>query len=157
MLACARIGAIHSVVFGGFSAQSVADRILDCQAKMVITSDGGFRRGAIVPLKKNVDDALLIKDASGKSLTSNDRKGDGRPPRQQRNLDAGRSRSLVAREEIAHVDANCPAEKMDSEAPLFILYTSGSTGKPKGILHTTAGYLLGAKMIEQIRFRFARH
>jgi acetyl-CoA synthetase len=151
MLACTRIGAVHSVVFGGFSAQSVADRIFDCQAKMVITSDGGFRRGAVVPLKKNVDDALAIKDAQGELLTKTIEKV----------IVLKRAGNEVAfnprmdvwwHEEIAQVDANCPAEKMDSEAPLFILYTSGSTGKPKGILHTTAGYLLGSKMTHKYVF-----
>ncbi|HEX4265248.1 MAG TPA: acetate--CoA ligase [Verrucomicrobiae bacterium] len=151
MLACTRIGAVHSVVFGGFSAQSVADRVFDSQAKMVITSDGGFRRGAVVPLKKNVDDALALKDAQGKSLTKTiehvivlRRAGN------EINFEAGRD--VWWHEEIATVDANCPAEKMDSEAPLFILYTSGSTGKPKGILHTTGGYLLGAKMTTKYIF-----
>ncbi len=145
MLACTRIGAVHSVVFGGFSAQSVADRIFDSQAKMVITSDGGFRRGTVVPLKKNVDDALLLKDAQGQLLAKTisnvivlRRSGN------EINFQTGRD--LWWHEEVAQVNADCPAEKMDSEAPLFILYTSGSTGKPKGILHTTGGYLLGAKM-----------
>jgi acetyl-CoA synthetase len=151
MLACTRIGAVHSVVFGGFSAQSVADRIFDCQAKMVITSDGGFRRGAVVPLKKNVDDALTLKDAQGNLLA----KTVGRVIVVQRagnevNFQAGRD--LWWHEEMSAVDANCPAEKMESEAPLFILYTSGSTGKPKGILHTTGGYLLGAKMTTKYIF-----
>jgi len=151
MLACARIGAIHSVVFGGFSAQSVADRILDCQAKMVITSDGGFRRGSIVPLKKNVDDALLLKDASGKSLTGTiDKVLVVRRANNEISMQA--KRDLWLHDELPLVDANCPAEKMDSEAPLFVLYTSGSTGKPKGILHTTAGYLLGAKLTSRYVF-----
>jgi acetyl-CoA synthetase len=151
MLACTRIGAVHSVVFGGFSAQSVADRIADCQAKMVITSDGGFRRGAIVPLKKNVDDSLTLKDAKGGLLAKTiehvivvRRSGN------EVSFEAGRD--VWWHEEMAQVDANCPAEKMDSEAPLFILYTSGSTGKPKGILHTTGGYLLGAKMTTKYVF-----
>ena len=145
MLACARIGAVHSVVFGGFSAQSVADRIFDCQAKMVITSDGGFRRGMIVQMKKNVDDALKLKDAEGQSLTKTiervivlKRAGN--------EVEIEEGRDVWWHRELHHVDANCPAEKMDSESNLFILYTSGSTGKPKGILHTTAGYLLTAKM-----------
>ena len=151
MLACARIGAIHSVVFGGFSAQSVADRIFDCQAKMVITSDGGFRRGAIVPLKKNVDDALLIKDASGKSLTTTIKKVIV-VRRAFNEITMAEDRDVWWHSEQEQVDANCPAEKLDSEAPLFILYTSGSTGKPKGILHTTAGYLLGAKITSKYVF-----
>jgi acetyl-CoA synthetase len=151
MLACTRVGAVHSVVFGGFSAQSVADRIADCQAKMVITSDGGFRRGAIVPLKKNVDDALTLKDAQGKLLAKTiDRVIVVRRASNEVTFQFGRD--LWWHEEIAQVDADCPAEKMDSEAPLFILYTSGSTGKPKGILHTTGGYLLGAKMTTKYVF-----
>ncbi|MEO6184168.1 MAG: acetate--CoA ligase [Verrucomicrobiota bacterium] len=151
MLACTRIGAIHSVVFGGFSAQSVADRILDCQAKMVITSDGGFRRGSIVPLKKNVDEALTIKDAQGASLTKTIEKVIV-VRRANNDIHIEEGRDVWWHRELEYVDANCPAEKMDSEAPLFILYTSGSTGKPKGILHTTGGYLLGAKMTSKYVF-----
>jgi acetyl-CoA synthetase len=151
MLACARIGAVHSVVFGGFSAQSVADRIQDCQAKMVITADGGFRRGAIVQLKKNVDDALKLQDADGKFLARTiervvvlKRAGN--------EVEIEEGRDVWWHRELHHVDAHCPPEKMDSESNLFILYTSGSTGKPKGILHTTAGYLLGAKMTTKYVF-----
>jgi acetyl-CoA synthetase len=151
MLACTRIGAVHSVVFGGFSAQSVADRIADCQAKMVITSDGGFRRGTIVPLKKNVDDSLTLKDARGNLLARTiERIVVVRRSGNEINFQAGRD--VWWHEEITQVDADCPAEKMDSEAPLFILYTSGSTGKPKGILHTTGGYLLCAKMTTKYVF-----
>ena len=145
MLACARIGAVHSVVFGGFSAQSVADRIQDSQAKLVITADGGFRRGAVVPLKANVDEALTLKDPQGQLLCKTIenvivlRRANNEIYFQD-------DRDLWWHEEVAQVDPHCPAEKMDSEAPLFILYTSGSTGKPKGILHTTAGYLLYVKM-----------
>ncbi len=151
MLACTRIGAVHSVVFGGFSAQSVADRIFDSQAKMVITADGGFRRGSLVQLKKNVDDALILKDASGNLLTKTIERVIVLR-RTQQDVSMERGRDVWWHEEIANADANCPAEKMDSEAPLFILYTSGSTGKPKGILHTTAGYLLGAKMTTKYVF-----
>jgi acetyl-CoA synthetase len=137
MLACARIGATHSVVFGGFSAESIRDRINDCGAKLVITADGGYRRGAIVPLKKNVDDAL--RDGAAPSVTGVivfRRAGN------DIHIEEGRDRWW--HREIDYVDANCPAAALDSEHPLFILYTSGSTGKPKGILHTTGGYLLGA-------------
>lgn len=151
MLACARIGAIHSVVFGGFSAQSVADRINDCQAKMVITADGGYRRGAVVPLKKNVDDALVIKGADGALLTKTIEKVIVHR-RANNPIHIEEGRDVWWHRELEYVDANCPAEKMDSEAPLFILYTSGSTGKPKGILHTTGGYLLGAKMTSKYVF-----
>src|SRR5215468_3285347 len=145
MLACSRIGAVHSVVFGGFSAQSVADRIQDSQAKMVITADGGFRRGAIVQLKKNVDEALRLKDAAGARLARTvERVIVLRRAGNEVEIEEGRD--VWWHRELHHVDAHCPPEKMDSEANLFILYTSGSTGKPKGILHTTAGYLLGAKL-----------
>jgi acetyl-CoA synthetase len=151
MLACTRIGAVHSVVFGGFSAQSVADRIHDSQAKMVITADGGYRRGAVVQLKKNVDEALKLKDADGNLLARTiervivlRRAGN--------EVEIAEGRDVWWHRELHHVDAHCPAEKMDSEAPLFILYTSGSTGKPKGILHTTAGYLLGIKLSHKYVF-----
>jgi acetyl-CoA synthetase len=151
MLACARIGAVHSVVFGGFSAQSVADRIFDSQAKLVITADGGYRRGGVVPLKRNVDDALKLADANGKSLTSSIAKVIVlRRANNEIHIEEGRD--VWWHRELEYVDADCPAEKMDSEAPLFILYTSGSTGKPKGILHSTAGYLLGAKMTTKYVF-----
>jgi acetyl-CoA synthetase len=151
MLACARLGAVHSVVFGGFSAQSVADRIQDSQARFVLTSDGGFRRGTVVPLKHNVDQALEIKNAQGELLAKTIQKVIVlRRAGNEVQMTAGRD--LWWHEELAHVDAHCPAEKMDSEAPLFILYTSGSTGKPKGILHTTGGYLLYAKLTTKYVF-----
>ncbi len=145
MLACARIGAVHSVVFGGFSAQSVADRIQDSGAKMVITADGGYRRGAVVPLKKNVDDALKIQDAAGKPLTATIEKVIVLR-RTWNEVHMTEGRDVFWNRELDYVDDKCPPAKLDSEAPLFILYTSGSTGKPKGILHSTAGYLLGAKI-----------
>ena len=151
MLACARIGAVHSVVFGGFSAQSVADRIQDSQAKLVITADGGFRRGAVVPLKQNVDDALVLKDSHGELLTKTIEKVIVLR-RTNNEVQFQEGRDLWWHSEVEKVDAHCPAEKMDSEAPLFILYTSGSTGKPKGILHTTGGYLLYAKLTSKYVF-----
>jgi acetyl-CoA synthetase len=151
MLACARIGAVHSVVFGGFSAQSVADRIQDSQAKLVITADGGFRRGGVVPLKKNVDEALVLKDAEGNRLARSITKVIVLR-RANNEVQTEEGRDVWWHRELQHVDAHCPAEKMDSEAPLFILYTSGSTGKPKGILHTTAGYLLGARLSTRLVF-----
>jgi len=151
MLACTRIGAVHSVVFGGFSAQSVADRIFDSQAKLVITADGGFRRGSVVPLKKNVDDALELKDAAGNFLAKTIEKVIVlRRTRQEIHIHEGRD--VWWHRELEYVDAHCPAESLESETPLFILYTSGSTGKPKGILHTTAGYLLYAKMTTKYVF-----
>jgi acetyl-CoA synthetase len=151
MLACARIGAVHSVVFGGFSAQSVADRIFDSQAKVVITADGGFRRGAVVALKQNVDGALALKNTQGELLTKSIQKVIVLR-RAGNEVSFVEGRDLWWHEEIAKAKADCPAEPMDSEAPLFILYTSGSTGKPKGILHTTAGYLLYAKMTTRYVF-----
>jgi acetyl-CoA synthetase len=151
MLACARIGAVHSVVFGGFSAQSVADRISDSQAKLVITADGGFRRGAVVPLKQNVDEALKLKDAQGELLAKTIEKVIVlRRTKNEIHLEEGRD--VWWHRELEYVNADCPAEKLDSEAPLFILYTSGSTGKPKGILHTTGGYLLYAKITTKYVF-----
>ncbi len=144
MLACARIGATHSVVFGGFSAESIRERIADSGAKLIVTSDGGYRRGAIVPLKKNVDDALK-GDAQGvKGVIVFRRTG------QEVHMDEKRDHWW--HEEITHVDADCPAAQLDSEHPLFILYTSGSTGKPKGILHSTGGYLLGAYVTSKYVF-----
>jgi acetyl-CoA synthetase len=151
MLACARIGAVHSVVFGGFSAQSVADRINDSQAKLVITADGGYRRGAVVPLKQNVDEALAIKGPDGGQLARSIEKVlVVRRAGNEIHMEPGRD--VWWHEEVQHVNAHCPAEKMESESPLFILYTSGSTGKPKGILHTTAGYLLYAKVTSKYVF-----
>ena len=151
MLACARIGAVHSVVFGGFSAQSVADRVQDSQAKLVITADGGFRRGTVVPLKANVDEALTLKDAQGQLLASSVESVIVLR-RTNNEIYFQDDRDVWWHEEMAQAGADCPPEKMDSEAPLFILYTSGSTGKPKGILHTTAGYLLYAKMTTRYVF-----
>jgi acetyl-CoA synthetase len=151
MLACTRIGAVHSVVFGGFSAQSVADRIFDSQARMVITADGGFRRGAVVPLKQNVDESLTLKDAGGQLLAKSIEKVIVLR-RAQNEVRMHEGRDLWWHEQLQQVDAHCPAEPMDSEAPLFILYTSGSTGKPKGILHTTAGYLVHVKLTTRYVF-----
>ena len=138
MLACARIGAMHSVVFGGFSAESIKDRVLDSGATIIVTSDGGYRRGAVVPLKKNVDDALKGNDTPIKKVVVFRRTG------QDVHIEEGRD--VWWHREMEYVNADCPAAQLDSETPLFILYTSGSTGKPKGILHTTGGYLLHAYM-----------
>lgn len=138
MLACARIGAMHSVVFGGFSAESIKDRVLDSGATLIVTSDGGYRRGAVVPLKKNVDDALKGNDTPVKKVIVYKRTG------QEVHIEEGRD--VWWHRELEYVDSDCPAAQLDSETPLFILYTSGSTGKPKGILHTTGGYLLHAYM-----------
>jgi len=134
MLACARIGAIHSIVFGGFSAQALKDRIQDCKSKLIITSDKGVRGGRMVALKANADEALHECPTVGKMIVV--RRVDG--------IDMEPNRDVWWHEEMNAPDiANyCEPEKMDAEDPLFILYTSGSTGKPKGVLHTTGGYLL---------------
>jgi len=137
MLACARIGATHSVIFGGFSADAVADRNNDAKARLVITADGGWRRGKVVPLKLNVDAALAKSPTVEKCIVFN-------RCNQQVEMKAGRD--LWWHELMADASADCPAEPLDSEHPLYILYTSGSTGKPKGVLHTTAGYLLGISL-----------
>ncbi len=134
MLACARIGAAHSVVFGGFSSQAIADRIEDAQSQFIITADGGYRRGAVVSLKKNVDEALKNTDRV-KQVVVLKRTGEA--------VSWIEGRDLWWDEVIAGQPAECPAEPMDSEDLLFVLYTSGSTGKPKGIIHTTAGYMIG--------------
>jgi acetyl-CoA synthetase len=134
MLACARIGAVHSVVFGGFSADSIRDRIADSGATALITADGSYRRGAIVPLKNNVDHALS-GGTSVKRVIVFRRAGN------EIHMEEGRD--IWWHQELEYVDADCEPVAIDSEHPLFILYTSGSTGKPKGILHTTGGYLLG--------------
>jgi len=134
MLACARIGAVHCVIFGGFSAESIKDRINDSHATAVITADGGYRRGAIVALKHHVDEAL--KETPGVKRVIVFRRANN-----EIHIEEGRD--VWWHREMEYVDGNCPAPALDSEHPLFILYTSGSTGKPKGILHTTGGYLLG--------------
>ena len=134
MLACARIGAVHSVVFGGFSAESIRDRIEDSKAIAVVTADGGYRRGAIVPLKKNVDDALRSKTSIRRVIVFR---------RAGNEIHMEEGRDVWWHQELEYVDAKCPPIALDSEHPLYILYTSGSTGKPKGILHTTGGYLVG--------------
>jgi acetyl-CoA synthetase len=144
MLACARIGAMHSVVFGGFSAESIKDRVLDSGSKLIITADGGYRRGAVVPLKRNVDDALTMLAGLEGVPSPVEKVIVYRRTGQDIHIEPGRD--VWWHRELEYVDANCPAVALDSEAPLFILYTSGSTGKPKGILHTTGGYLLHAYM-----------
>ena len=137
MLACARIGAIHSVVFGGFSPESLKDRILDADCSIVITADEAVRGGKYVPLKENVDKALMgcpaVKHCLVVKRTSNE-------------INWNESRDVSYEEVFSNVSSECPCEPMDSEDPLFILYTSGSTGKPKGVMHTTGGYLLGAHL-----------
>ena len=137
MLACTRIGAIHSVVFGGFSPESLKDRILDADCRIVITADEGVRGGKLVPLKSNVDEAL--KDCPNVSHTLVVKRTGNHIPWNE-------DRDVWYEELVNKVDSVCKPEPMDSEDPLFILYSSGSTGKPKGVLHSTAGYLLGAHM-----------
>ncbi len=145
MLACSRIGAIHSVVFGGFSPEALAGRIQDCDSNIVITADAGMRGGKLVPLKANVDEALgqcpgveavLVVQHVGNAVT----------------MAAGRDHWWHEQREA--VSADCPYEEMGAEDPLFILYTSGSTGKPKGVLHTTGGYLTWAAMTHQYVFDY---
>ena len=145
MLACARIGAVHSIIFGGFSAESIAGRIQDCQSKFMITADEGIRGGKIIPLKKISDEALL-KCPNVKKCLVVKRTGN------KINLVDGRDEYLD--EIITSVNSDCPPEEMSAEDPLFILYTSGSTGKPKGVLHTTGGYLVYASMTHEYIFNY---
>ncbi|MDP4784705.1 MAG: acetate--CoA ligase [Alphaproteobacteria bacterium] len=145
MLACARIGAVHSVVFGGFSPDALAGRIQDCDSTMVITADEGVRGGRPIPLKANTDEALancpdcktaiVVKRTGGK-------------------IDWFDGRDVWYHEAMASASADCPAEEMNAEDPMFILYTSGSTGKPKGVLHTTGGYMVYASMTHQYVFDY---
>ncbi len=145
MLACARIGAVHSVVFGGFSPEALKDRILDSDCQALITADEAVRGGKTVPLKANADKALASCPNIHTVLTVKRTGGDI-------NWDA--SRDVWYHELIENADAHCEPESMDSEDPLFILYTSGSTGKPKGVLHTTAGYLLQTAMTFKYTFDY---
>ena len=146
MLACARIGAVHSVVFGGFSPDSLAGRIEDADSKFIITADEGLRGGRSIPLKKNTD-AALAKCAKGDEKVLVVRRTGGEVA-----WKAGRD--LWLHEEMAKVSADCPPVEMNAEDPLFILYTSGSTGKPKGVLHTSGGYLVYASMTHQYVFDY---
>jgi acetyl-CoA synthetase len=143
MLACARIGAVHSVVFGGFSPESLKDRILDSDCRVVITADEGLRGGRPVPLKANTDKALLACPNVHTVLTIKRTGGE---------IVWHPERDLWFHEAMAAAETYCPCEEMDAEDPLFILYTSGSTGKPKGVLHTTGGYLLYAAMTTRYTF-----
>ncbi|HCK90287.1 MAG TPA: acetate--CoA ligase, partial [Gemmatimonadetes bacterium] len=137
MLACVRIGAIHSVVFGGFSPESLADRNNDAQAKVLITADGGWRRGGIVPLKSNADEALLSSPTVENVVVV--KRGGELSEKVGAEMLEGRDHWY--HDLMAESSADCPAEEMDAEDVLFILYTSGTTGKPKGVVHTTGGYL----------------
>ncbi|MBP2300241.1 acetate--CoA ligase [Azospirillum picis] len=145
MLACTRIGAIHSIVFGGFSPDSLKDRIVDCDSHFVITSDEGLRGGRKVPLKANADKAVAGAPMVKHVLVVKHTGGD---------VAWTAGRDLWYHEEMESVSADCPPEEMSAEDPLFILYTSGSTGKPKGVLHTTGGYLVYASMTHQYVFDY---
>lgn len=143
MLACARLGAVHSVVFGGFSPEALRGRIKDCKSDVVITADEGLRGGKKIPLKANVDEAVASLDNVKKVFVFRRTGGD---------VAWHEGRDIWWHDAVANVEVDCPAESMDAEAPLFILYTSGSTGKPKGVLHTTAGYLLYASLTHDVIF-----
>ena len=149
MLACTRIGAIHSIVFGGFSPDSLAGRIVDCESTFVITADEGLRGGKTIPLKENTDKAIDIA-AKHHVMVKNVlvvRRTGGK-------IGWANGRDLWYHDEVRTVKAECVPEKMKAEDPLFILYTSGSTGKPKGVLHTTAGYLVYVSMTHQYVFDY---
>jgi len=145
MLACAKIGAAHSVVFGGFSAEALRERINDAKAKVLITADGAWRRGTVVPLKASVDDALTGTPTIEKVVVV-ERVGKATP------ISMKPGRDLWWHDIVANASDECAAEPMDSEDMLFILYTSGTTGKPKGVVHTTAGYLVGVSTTHRYVF-----
>jgi len=145
MLACARIGAVHSIVFGGFSPEALAGRILDCDSKFIITADEGVRGGKKIPLKSNTDEALEKCKGDEKVIVIGRTGG---------TVDMKDGRDVWYHEAAALVEDDCPIEEMSAEDPLFILYTSGSTGKPKGVLHTTGGYLVYAAMTHQYVFDY---
>ncbi len=146
MLACARIGAVHSVVFGGFSPDALAGRLKDCDSHVVITADQGLRGGRTVPLKANVDEALTRGGVMVKSVIVVRNGGD------EVAMKAGRD--IWYQDEAKNQAAECPPEEMNAEDPLFILYTSGSTGQPKGVLHTTGGYLVYASLTHELVFDY---
>ncbi len=145
MLACSRIGAVHSVIFGGFSPDSIAGRVNDCGSHIILTADEGRRGGKTIPLKKNVDEALL-KAPDVRTVIVTKVTGGNVP------MQAGRD--VWYGDEAAKVSADCAPEPMNAEDPLFILYTSGSTGKPKGVLHTTGGYLVWGSMTHELNFDY---
>lgn len=148
MLACARIGAPHSIVFGGFSAEALRDRINDAGAKVLITADGGWRRGKIVPLKKNADMAMEQTPTVEKAIVVR---------RTNQEVEMKEDRDIWYHEAMAKASIGCPPEELDSEHMLFILYTSGTTGKPKGVVHTTGGYLVGVSTTHSMVFDIKDH
>ena len=145
MLACARIGAIHSIIFGGFSAESISGRIIDCKSNFVVTADEGVRGGKNIPLKKIIDEALEICPEVKKCIIIK---------RTGNKINLTENRDVFLDDLINDVEDFCIPEKMNAEDPLFILYTSGSTGKPKGVLHTTGGYLVYASMTHEYIFNY---
>ncbi len=145
MLACARIGAVHSIIFGGFSAESIAGRIQDCDSEFVVTADEGVRGGKIIPLKETTDKALKTCPNVKKCLIVK---------RTGNKINLIKERDVYLEELIKDVDDYCEPEVMNAEDPLFILYTSGSTGKPKGVMHTTGGYLVYASMTHEYIFNY---
>ena len=145
MLACARIGAIHSIIFGGFSSESIAGRVLDCKSKYIITADEGIRGGKTIPLKQIVDNALKQCPNVKKCVVIK---------RTGSNINLLKDRDIYLDSIIKNVDNFCEPEEMEAEDPLFILYTSGSTGKPKGVLHTSGGYLVYSSMTHEYIFNY---
>ena len=145
MLACARIGAIHSIIFGGFSAESISGRVNDCESEYIITADEGVRGGKTIPLKSTTDEALTncpnVKKCIVVKRTGN-------------YIYWNSERDVWYHDLIKDVSSHCEPEEMNAEDPLFILYTSGSTGKPKGVLHTTGGYMVYASMTHQYIFNY---